>query len=143
MSDERRCPMNRRWADGFTLIELMIVVIIIAALASMVAPRLMERSDEAKAKIAQGDISNISLALKLFRLDNDYYPSTDEGLEALMSRPASAGNWKGPYLENKPVDPWGRPYKYRCPSTQNPAGFDLYSLGRDGAEGNDDITNWK
>jgi general secretion pathway protein G len=135
--------MRTRTADGFTLIELMIVVIIIAALASMVAPRLMERSDEAKAKISEGDIANISLALKLFRLDNDYYPSTQEGLEALMTKPSSAANWKGPYLETRPLDPWKRTYQYRYPGTHNAGGFDLFSTGKDGAEGKDDVTNWQ
>ncbi len=128
---------------GFTLIELMIVVIIIAALAAMVAPRLVERSDEAKGKIAQGDIANITLALKLFRLDNDFYPATQPGLEALVAKPANAPNWKTPYLERKPLDPWKREYQYRYPGTHNPLGFDLFSLGQDGQEGQDDITNWQ
>ena len=126
---------------GFTLIELMIVVIIIAALAAMVAPRLIERTDEAKIRIAQGDVYSISLALKLYRLDNDDYPPSDSGLEALMTRPASASNWKGPYLEKKPIDPWGRPYKYHYPGVRNSSGFDVYSLGKDGVESGDDIFN--
>ena len=134
--------MKTRLIDGFTLIELMIVVIIIAALASMVAPRLIERSDEAKSKIAEGDIANITLALKLFRLDNDYYPPADQ-LRALMAQPSGAPNWKGPYLENEPLDPWKRPYVYRCPGTHNTGGFDLYSLGREGVEGKGNIVNWK
>lgn len=133
--------MRTKGVGGFTLIELMIVVIIIAALAAMVAPRLIERTDEAKIKIAQGDIYNISLALKLYRLDNDDYPTGDQGLDALMTHPASASNWKGPYLEKKAIDPWGRPYKYRYPGTRNAGSFDVSSLGKDGVESADDVTN--
>jgi len=124
---------------GFTLIELMIVVIIIAALAAMVVPRLIDRSDEAKSKIAEGDIRNIDLALKLYRLDTGDYPSGDQGLDALM-----AASGKGPYLERKPIDPWGRRYQYRRPGMHNRTGYDLYSLGKDGKEGTeDDVTNWE
>ena len=135
--------MMRRNRAGFTLIELMIVVIIIAALAAMGTPRLIERSDEMKAKIAEGDIAQISLALKLYRLDNDSYPTTAEGLNALMVKPSSAGNWKGPYLEKPPLDPWKRLYEYQCPGTHNVGGFDLSSLGKDAQVSQDDIANWK
>jgi general secretion pathway protein G len=136
--------MNTRHEQAaFTLIELMIVVIIIAALAAMVAPNLMDRTDDAKAKIARGDISNIDVSLKLFRLDNGSYPTTEQGLEALLSRPGSAPNWKGPYLERRALDPWRNPYKYACPGAHNPAGFDLFSSGKDGQEGTaDDVANW-
>ena len=122
----------------------MVVVIIIAALAAMVAPRLVERSDDAKAQIARGDISLLDTQLKLYRLDNNVYPTSDEGLDALMSRPGSASNWKGPYLERRPLDPWRRPYRYRYPGTHNVSGFDLFSAGKDGQEGTaDDVTNWE
>jgi general secretion pathway protein G len=125
--------------QGFTLIELMIVVIIIAALAAMVAPRLIDRSDEAKAKIAKGDLSSIDLALKLYRLDTGNYPGGDQGLDALM-----AATGKGPYLERKPIDPWGRKYLYRFPGAHNKSSFDLFSSGKDGKEGTeDDVTNWE
>jgi general secretion pathway protein G len=128
---------------GFTLIELMIVVIIIAALAAMVAPRLVDRSDDAKAQISKGDISNVDVSLKLYRLDTGAYPTTEEGLDALMARPSSANNWKGPYLERRALDPWRRPYRYRQPGTHNTVGFDLFSVGKDGQEGTaDDINNW-
>ena len=135
--------MNLRAKCGFTLIELMIVVIIIAALASMVAPRLIERSDEAKGKIALGDISSIGTALKLYRLDTNSYPTSDQGLKALMTQPSGVSNWKGPYLEQDPVDPWGNPYQYKCPGLHNTGGFDLFSTGRDGVESADDVINWK
>lgn len=131
-------------SDGFTLIELMLVVIIIGALVAMVMPRLAGRSEQAKVGAAQADITaNIATALKLYELDNGGYPSdADGGLNALFSKPGSAGNWNGPYLEKKPVDPWGREYRYKSPGSHRVYDYDLYSVGRDGAEGNDDITNW-
>lgn len=129
----------KRTNGGFTLIELMIVVIIIAALAAMVAPSLIGRSDEAKDKIAQGDLASLDTALKLYRLDTGAYPTTEQGLDTLMS---AAG--KGPYLERKPLDPWGRKYLYRCPGVHRAASYDLSSTGRDGKEGTtDDIRNWE
>lgn len=132
---------------GFTLIEIMIVVIIIAALASMIVPRLSGRSEQARVSVAKGDISgNISLALKLYELDNGNYPTTDQGLEALLSKPSSNPapiNWNGPYLEREPIDPWGKEYQYRFPGAHNTQGFDLYSLGKDGVENDDDVANWQ
>ena len=128
---------------GFTLIELMVVVIIIAALAGMVLPRILPASDEAKSNISLGDIANITVALKLYRLHNDRYPSTEEGLDALMSAPASARNWKGPYLERKPNDPWKRRYQYRYPGSHNTTGFDIWSLGPKEEDAGDDVTSWQ
>ena len=118
---------------GFTLIELMVVVVIIAALAGMVLPRLLPASDEAKKKISQADIANITVALKMYRLQNDKYPSKSEGFMALVPK----------QLEKIPHDPWKRPYKYRYPGTRSTAGFDIWSLGLDGQEGTeDDVHNW-
>lgn len=133
---------------GFTLIELMIVVIIIAALAAMVIPRLSGRTEQAKIAIAEADInSNIAMALKLYELDNGNFPTTEQGLNALFSKPGSSpapSNWKGPYLEKKPIDPWKNPYQYKCPGQHNPSTYDLYSLGKDGLEGTeDDVKNWE
>lgn len=132
---------------GFTLIELMIVVIIIAALAAMVVPRFAGRSEQARVTIAEADInSNIAMALKLYELDNGNYPTTEQGLNALFSKPSISpvpNNWNGPYLEKQPVDPWRNPYRYRCPGTHNIISYDLYSIGKDGAEGTeDDVKNW-
>ncbi len=126
---------------GFTLIELMLVVIIIGVLVSMVAPRLVGRSEEARVVAARADIdANISVALDLYELDNGRYPS---GLDELRSRPASAANWKGPYLKKRPVDPWGNEYVYRVPGSHN-SDYDLYSYGPDKKEGGgDDIANWE
>jgi len=129
---------------GFTLIELMLVVIIIGALSAMVLPRLVGRSEQARVSATRADIkANIATGLKLYELDNGAFPTTDEGLDALFSEPSSAANWNGPYLESKPIDPWGRKYEYESPGKNRPQDYDLYSLGKDGKEGNDDISNWE
>jgi general secretion pathway protein G len=129
---------------GFTLIELMLVVIIIGALVAMVMPRLTGRGEQARIAASKADVqSNIATALKMYELDNGRYPTSEEGLNALLNRPGSATNWNGPYLEKKPIDPWGREYKYKCPGDHRPADYDLYSLGRDGVEGADDVSNWE
>ena len=132
---------------GFTLIELMIVVIIIAALAAMVVPRLGSRSEQAKVAVAEADIgSNIGLALKLYKLDNGRYPTTSQGLKGLLSKSTSSpvpSNWNGPYLERDPLDPWKNTYQYKSPGSHNADSYDLYSLGTDGVEGTeDDVNNW-
>ena len=130
---------------GFTLIELMLVVIIIGALVAMVMPRLAGRSEQAKVSAAQADISaNIATGLKLYELDNGKFPSSEEGgLGALLTKPSSANNWNGPYLEKKALDPWGRDYQYKCPGAHRTYDYDLYSLGPDGQESNDDVKNWE
>ena len=128
---------------GFTLIELMLVVIIIGALTAMVMPRLAGRSEQAKVGAAKADVNvNIVTGLKLYELDNGSFPATAEGgLEALLTRPSDGASWNGPYLERKPIDPWGREYQYMSPGAHR-ADYDLYSLGRDGVESGDDIKNW-
>jgi len=131
---------------GFTLIELMLVVVIIGALVAMVVPRLAGRSEEARRQIASADIKgNLSLALRMYEIDNGRYPSTEQGLKSLMSQPSSPPvprSWKGPYIEQQPLDPWGTPYVYRYPGTHPPRDYDLYSLGPDGVQSEDDVTNW-
>jgi len=129
---------------GFTLVELMLVVIIISILVAMVMPRLAGRSEQARTAAAQADIEmNIGSALDLYELDNGAYPTTEEGLNALLTKPANAPNWRGPYLKKRPNDPWGNPYVYKYPGTHN-VDYDLYSYGKNGVEGGgDDITNWE
>lgn len=131
---------------GFTLIELMLVIIVIGVLVAMVAPRLAGKSQQAKDAAARADINaNLSAALDMFEMHNGRYPTTDEGLAALRTAPSGASSWKGPYLK-RPVslDPWGKPYMYRSPGQHNLEDYDLFSTGPDGVEGTaDDITNWK
>jgi general secretion pathway protein G len=136
---------GKRAEGGFTLIELMLVVIIIGALTAMVMPRLAGRTEQAKVSTAQADITaNIATALKLYELDNGRYPSTEDGgLQALYTKPSNANNWNGPYLEKKPVDPWGHEYKYVSPGTHRTYDYDLFSIGRDGVESEDDVKNWE
>jgi len=128
---------------GFTLIELMLVVVIITALVAMVMPRLTGRGEQARTSAAKADIqANIATALKLYELDNGNFPGTEEGLNALLNKPASAASWNGPYLEKKPIDPWGREYKYKSPGDHR-TDYDLCSLGKDGTESADDVKNWE
>lgn len=135
----------RQYNRGFTLIEIMVVLIIIGLLAALVVPSVMDRPDEARRIKAQQDIRALESALKLYRLDNYRYPSLSEGLEALMAAPESARNWKGPYLETLPLDPWEQAYRYRNPGRDRRA-IEVFSYGadsREGGEGADaDIGNW-
>jgi general secretion pathway protein G len=137
-----------RLERGFTLIEIMVVVVIIGLLAAIVAPSVIGNIDVAAVNRAKQDIRSIETALNLYRLDNFKYPSNEEGLQALVRSPgeSSAPNWKpGGYLRQVPVDPWNNPYEYSFPS-QRGGDFDIFSLGADGQEGGDqidaDIGNW-
>ncbi|MCH9827702.1 MAG: type II secretion system major pseudopilin GspG [Gammaproteobacteria bacterium] len=133
---------------GFTLIEIMVVVVILGILAAIVVPRIMSRPDDARIAKAKQDIRVIESALELYRLDNFYYPSTQQGLEALVQQPGGeppAKNWKpGGYLKSMPKDPWDRPYQYLNPGSHGE--YDIYSLGADGTPGGDgvnaDLGNW-
>lgn len=134
--------------SGFTLIEIMVVVVIIGVLAALMAPKIMTRPDEARGIAARQDISTITQALKLYRLDNMRYPSGEQGLRALTSKPSTEPlpvNWKtGGYLERLPQDPWGHPYYYLNPGIHSE--IDVFSLGGDGKPGGDgfdaDIGSW-
>ena len=140
--------MGLQMQRGFTLLEVMVVVVILGVLAALVVPKVIGRPDEARAIAARQDIASLMQALKLYRLDNQRYPSTEQGLQALVARPASAplaANWKGGgYVERLPSDPWGRPYQYLNPGVHGE--LDVFSLGADGApggEGSDaDIGSW-
>lgn len=131
---------------GFTLIELMIVIIIIGLLAGLVGPRLFGKLTQAKQKAAKAQIELFGTALDAFRLDVGRYPTTEEGLKALREKPSGVEEWKGPYLpKDIPLDPWGRPYIYKCPGEHGE--YDLLSYGLDGVEGgegeNQDVVSWK
>ncbi|MGE5308585.1 MAG: type II secretion system major pseudopilin GspG, partial [Deltaproteobacteria bacterium] len=129
--------------EGFTLIELMLVVIVIGILSSMVVPRLVNRSQQARVTAAGADInSSIPLALDLFEMDIGRYPTTQEGLAALRSNPGSLPKWKGPYLKKLPRDPWGNEYSYQSPGSHS-KDYDLCSKGPDEIENTeDDIAGW-
>jgi general secretion pathway protein G len=135
-------------ARGFTLIEIMVVIVILGVLAALVVPRVLDRPDEARAVAAKSDIASIMQALKLYRLDNQRYPTTDQGLNALVAKPVDPPvppNWKpGGYLERLPKDPWKNPYQYLNPGLKGE--IDVFSFGADGqpgGTGNDaDIGSW-
>ena len=135
----------KRTQSGFTLIEIMLVVVIIGILMTIVVVKLGGRQEEARITAARADIKNYSLALDLFELDNAYFPTTEQGLDALVNS-GKAGvdstRWKGPYVQSVKSDPWGTPYVYRYPSATNPRGYDLVSYGPNKVEGGgDDISN--
>ncbi len=132
---------------GFTLIELMVVLAIIGVLAALIVPNVLERADDARVTAARTDISNLMQALKLYRLDNQTYPSSEQGLQALVQKPTTGAipmNWKS-YIEKLPNDPWGNPYQYLNPGIKGP--IDVLSFGADrqsGGEGrNADIGSWQ
>ena len=147
MSISRAHRQTSRYQQGFTLIEIMVVVIILGILAAIVAPNVIGRVGDAQISAARQDLRGIESALKLYRLDNFSYPSTEQGLEALVTKPAdpTIRNWKGSYLERQPKDPWGNPYLYLNPG--NNSEIDIYTLGRDGRPGGEeddaDIGNWE
>jgi len=138
-------------ARGFTLIEILVVIVVIAVLASLVAPNVFRHVGEAKDTAARSQIEMLGAALDAYRLDNGRYPTTDQGLAALWREPASdprPRNWRGPYLRKEvPLDPWQQPYVFKSPGEVNPNGYDLLSYGADakpGGSGDDaDIESWK
>ncbi|MBI3306478.1 MAG: type II secretion system major pseudopilin GspG [Candidatus Omnitrophica bacterium] len=141
--------LNPADSRGFSLIEIILVVVIIATLSAMVVPRLLGRSDQARIAAAKADIEvNIPTALKLYELDNGFFPTTEQGLKALLKKPTSnptPQNWNGPYLEKTPLDPWGKPYQYQSPGTHRPHDYDVFSQGKNPKSDkvDDDIVNWE
>jgi general secretion pathway protein G len=142
----RRKRDKRRRQAGFTLIELLVVMVILVLLASLVGPRIIGYLGSSRTKTAKVQIQSLSTSLELYKLDTGRYPDEREGLNALVVRPANAGNWNGPYLKKDtvPADPWGQPYHYRYPGRRGE--FDIFSLGadnREGGEGEDqDVASW-
>lgn len=139
---------NRRrnaGTQGFTLIELMLVLVILATLAAVVLPKLSGRTEQAKVASAKTQVSTLQTALDAFEIDTGRYPTTAEGLRALTKQPTmDSDGWMGPYLQKTiKEDPWGEEYQYRCPGTYNTEGYDVYSMGPDRKQGgDDDITNY-
>lgn len=144
----RNRQMQRQKHSGFTLIEIMVVMVILGLLVAMVAPNIMGRGDDARVTTAKAQMRNISNALDMYRLDNSHYPSSEQGLEALVSEPSGfpePRNWNPDgYLSSLPKDPWGNPYEYVSPGSSGP--YDLFTLGADGRSGgegnNAEISVW-
>ncbi|AGA88923.1 general secretion pathway protein G [Thioflavicoccus mobilis 8321] len=138
---------RRRSISGFTLVELLVVLAILGLLAGLVGPQVMKFLGSSKTKTAHLQIADLAATLDLYRLEIGRYPTTEEGLEALVENPGSNSNWNGPYLKKAkvPTDPWGNDYLYRFPGEHGT--FDIWSLGADGREGGDgedaDITSWE
>jgi general secretion pathway protein G len=145
---KRPCILSRR-KSGFTLVEILVVVVILGLLATLVIPRVVGRGEEAKRTATLVQVREVEQALDLFKLDNGFYPTTEQGLEALVQKPSGypePRNYRDDgYMKKLPSDPWGRPYVYRCPGEHGE--FDLFSVGPDGEEGgegkNADIANWE
>jgi general secretion pathway protein G len=139
--------LRRAVQDGFTLIELMVVLVIIGVLAALIVPNVLDRAEDARATAAKTDVNNLMQALKLYKLDNQRYPTTEQGLQALLTKPTTGPvppNWK-PYVEKLPQDPWNHPYQYLNPGVKGE--IDVMSFGADGQAGgegkNADIGSWQ
>jgi general secretion pathway protein G len=126
--------------QGFTLVEMLLVLVILATLAAIVYPKVMGRSEQARFTAAQTQIANFKTALDAFEVDNGYYPKGKNGLGDLLVKPRDAVSWHGPYLDTIPKDPWNQDYLYECPGRHNPSSYDISSAGPQGAQ--TPIGNW-
>ena len=138
----------RKKSPGFTLVEIMVVVVIIGILAAAIIPQFIGTTQDAKVSAAKAQVAELESAVERFYVHMDRYPTADEGLKVLVGPPAGddAKKWRGPYIKQLRNDPWGNPYQYLVPGTHNPASFDIWSRGADGADGgegyNADLGNW-
>jgi general secretion pathway protein G len=131
---------------GFTLVEIMVVVVILGILAATIIPQFMGTTDDAKVAAAKDTVAQLESALERFNVNMDRYPTSEEGLKSLVEKPGDDAHWRGPYVKMLRADPWGEPYQYRCPGTHHATGFDVWSRGADKADGGEglaaDIGNW-
>ena len=143
--------MNKRESkrtSGFTLIEIMVVVVVLGILAATIIPQFIGTTHDARVSAAKAHVSELENALERFYVHMDRYPTPEEGLKALVEMPANGGQtWRGPYIKELRPDPWGHPYQYSYPGTHHPTSFDIWSRGADGADGGEgqgaDIGNWQ
>jgi general secretion pathway protein G len=141
---DRGALASARRCNGFTLVELLLVLVILATLAAIVVPKFSGRTEQARKTAAVAQIANFGVALDAFEVDCGYYPKGKDGLEDLLIQPRDENNWKGPYVKGEiPKDPWGNDYIYECPGRYNDKSYDIMSMGPDGrVGGDDDIANW-
>jgi general secretion pathway protein G len=142
----RRIPLRPRRYRGFTLLELLVVLVVLGLLAGIVGPKYFSQLGKSEVKVARAQIESLAKALDLYRLDVGHYPTSEQGLAALVAKPSDATKWDGPYLQKGvPLDPWSREYLYRSPGENGE--YDLLSLGKDGQPGGDgenaEIANWQ
>jgi general secretion pathway protein G len=142
-----KIQINQRKRAGFTLVEIMVVIVILCILAATIIPKFVGATGQAKVGAAKADIANLTTAIESFSIHMDRFPTTEEGLKVLAEPPSGdEKKWRGPYIQEVRPDPWGHPYQYRQPGTHGRNQFDIWSLGADGAEGgegdNADIGNW-
>lgn len=137
-------PKSKLNRKGFTLVEMLLVLVILATLAAIVVPKFAGRTEQARITAAETQINNLELVLDTYEVDNGFYPKGSNGLEDLVEQPGNTQNWRGPYVDEIPLDPWGKEYIYECPGKHNTSSFDIMSMGPDGRTGgDDDIANWK
>ncbi|HEY5040398.1 MAG TPA: type II secretion system major pseudopilin GspG [Verrucomicrobiae bacterium] len=143
-----KIQFSPKQSRGFTLIEIMVVVVVIGILASLIVPQFMTTTSDARIAAAKGTVSELDSAVERFYVQMDRYPTTEEGLKVLVDPPTGddAKQWRGPYIKQLRNDPWGNPYQYANPGTHHPTSYDIWSRGKDGVDGgegeNADIGNW-